>query len=416
MLEEYTIAMSVESTEYIEDLFSSLGELVVTNRIACPPQDEKVISSFYNTVMSGKALTEKQANYMMILIKKYRAPFESLVQGSIEHLVNNPKWKQPFRTIDYSKRLDIIEHQGFDCFFAKFPYSVKDDFEKEFTSQNSTHYYDHDRGARLAYPLDINPIQLLEFARKHQFEIAPAVSEYVEYAESIWESEEQIKPYCVLENDSVVIKNAIESAQQYFDEHKTLNVRKDLLLAKSMGFPLLSASDDPLEVICSTEHTTRFHCSVIKTARVIADSDPNKVFVVLDRASDVKLWIDEFVDELKNLSYNVDNVRVCFRQPNSSEEGRDFNQWVKDNNYGGKIQGGKIFIFLHTLPKWVFKNDVAPEFVITNVITSSTNRVTHTYLENSHTVIYTGKFKPTPRSQFRLTEYSGKEDWQIVNL
>ena len=68
----------------------------------------------------------------------------------------------------------------------------------------------------------------------------------------------------------------------------------------------------------------------------------------------------------------------------------------KDNELGGKVDSGKILIFLHKPPKWLFKDTIDVKLVITNSYTPINEPTTSAWLMAHPCVCYLGEIKPTP--------------------
>jgi hypothetical protein len=85
--------------------------------------------------------------------------------------------------------------------------------------------------------------------------------------------------------------------------------------------------------------------------------------------------------------------RVCFRA--NKNDTSNLNNWVKDNGFGGKIDGAKYLIFQKRPAKWLFKDGFDATIVITNNIIQTSQTTTRLLLERSPIVLYVGDFDPT---------------------
>lgn len=390
---------------HAEDLLVELAKHVLANEIVYQKPDYNPIINFYNLISTGsKLLTEKQANYIIILLKKYRRQLEHIHNESIEDRLNTPTWKHQFRQIDYSKEVSIgYDSNGIPYILAKFPYSLKAEFEAEFNAKDdwAKFPWSPDLGGRVIKPLDVNLVQLADFCREYQFTVSQEFIDLVEWTEEVWSNEDNIKPYSSIEKGNVVLKNASESAVEYFENNKKHDVPKDLFLAKFMGFPVVGIPvNNYLSKICATEHSNLFWMkSVSDFSTFITLTDPDTVAIILDRNQSPTAWINDFVDSFDKTCYNTDNIRVCFRDSNKTDEGKKFNNWVKEKGLGGPVETGKVFIFQHTLPKWAMDKKFMPSVLATNVMLQSTNIQTHRYLTGSSTsTIYVSSVRPTLRT------------------
>ncbi len=72
-----------------------------------------------------------------------------------------------------------------------------------------------------------------------------------------------------------------------------------------------------------------------------------------------------------------------------------FKDIFKDNNLGGKVQEGKILIFFHKPPKWLFKDGIDVKIVVTNSYTPIHEPTSSVWLDTHPCVCYLGEIKPT---------------------
>ena len=387
--------------KYTEDLFISLTDHVQLNAISYQPQDYKPMMSFKTLIKNGDPLTEKQGKFVLILLGKYKKQLEAYIGQTID--IEVLQWRYPFRVIDYSKSLVLKNNDnGYPCAYLKFPYTLKDSFDKTF---KGAYPYNGDSGTREVPLLSVNPIQLLEFCVFNNFDIENEFIDYVDQVEEIWEKERTIVPYCMIENDTVVLVNAFSETQDYFEKNKFNDVYKDSYLARSLGFPLATTKQDPLSKICANIDDTHFWSNNLdNVADILVKLDLDRVVVVLDRQADSKRFIVDLLDKLNERCYNSNTIRVCFRGPNNNEQGKEFNKWIKMNNLGGKVDSGKIFIFKHSIAKWVKNFDFKPQLAISNFIYESTNVSTRNFLKACRTTITVSDMSPTTRKENKIVQ------------
>ena len=385
---------------YIEDLFISLSDLVVVNKISYQPQDYNPILSFRTIIKHNNHLTEKQGKFVLTLIQKYKKQYTLCTGEQIN--IEDFQWRNTFRTIDYTKSLELSNTEdGYPCAVLRFPYNLKDIFDETF---GGSFLFDSISKTREIPLLSINPIKLLEFCVSNDFTVDPEFLDYVHTVEEVWDQEDDLSPHCVIENDQVKLINAVESAQEYFDKNKFDNVYKDIWLARMCGFPLYSNATDSVSSMCKSEATHFYTKSIETMCDVLAKLDLDTVAIVLDRQSDTEWFIDNMIDNLQKKCYNTDKIRVCFRGANDNEEGKKFNNWIKMNNLGGKIETGNIFIFKHSIAKWAKKSTFEPKLVISNALYESTNISTRNFLKKCHANITVSDTKPTTRKDTQIVE------------
>lgn len=383
-------------SKYTEDVFLSLSDLVISNMISYQPQDYKPLMSFRTILKNNDQLTAKQGNFVLILLGKYKKQLEQIHEMDFD--VDKLQWRSPFREIDYSKSLTIENNdEGYPCAVLKFPFNIKDSFDKTFGGAFPYHPITKTRHVPL---LSVNPVELLDFCVQNNFSIDNEFVDYVNSVEEVWAHEESLAPFSIVKNGEVALLNAIESTQNYFNKNKHNVIEKDMFLARMLGFPLITAEQDPFSKLCSTIDTTQFRTDNMDTlADILAKLELDNVVIVLDRQSNVTEFISNLIDSLEKKCYNTNKIRVCFRGANNTQEGKEFNNWIKMNNLGGKVIDGNIFIFKHTIAKWAKKIENAPQLAISNFIYEPTNVSTRNFLKSCHATITVSETPPTTRKE-----------------
>ena len=393
------------SAKYIEDIFLEFADLVMWDNISYQPQDQSAIFSFQTVLDNKSAITKKQSAYILKLLTKYQNQL-LLHKIDISEELKNPIWRSPFRELDYSRSLTISTDENKIIYAVfKFPYAFKDTFNKDLLDSSQS-FWNKEHQAQLVKLFDLNIIKTIDFCRQHNFEISQEILDYADEVGEIWSDEEDYIPYSVITDEKVFLKNANEYAQKYFDEKSTGSLNQDMLLAKSMGFKLKNSDNfSTLSKICSTNET-RFWIKDIKSlVELLGTADSWPAVVILDRTSDYAKWVSEFYSAYSEENPGKNDIKICFRESNEDENGRRFNQWIKDKDLGGNISQGKIFVCNHKLPKWLIKDKITTKMLISNGLYPNTNVTTTSYIDSHHTVLYVGDIKP-----------SNKKDKKIVSL
>lgn len=381
---------------YIEDVFEEFYTTVMICRMPIQRIDQTPMKNFYNLCSAKSQLTEKQAKFILRLLDKYKEQSKQLNYDYTQHLIS-PQWKQPFRVIDDSKTIFLEQDkEGALWVCVKFPFSLIKDFEKSVlfindTAVHNTEVWDKDRRLRMIRLYDCNIIKIDEFVRKHGFEIDPQFETVVSVVEEIWQSPEAITPSCKIQDDTVVLDNASEQVDEYFNQHRTGEVANDLFLAKSMGYILHSSNKNSIEKICSSENNL-FWVQSIKQFIDIADSVQGKVVILLDRTEDQKLWISNFVSELRKYAADPSSVKVAFRESNKTNP--EFNTWLAENNLTGDLQTAKYLIFKNKTPKWLHKDAESIKIIATNNTFLPSSMMMREWLSSHPCVIYINDYKP----------------------
>lgn len=393
---------------YIEDIFLELASLVMWDNISYQPQDQSAILSFETVLASGNAITKKQANYILKLVTKYQNQLVKF-KLSAPAAVQNPVWRSNFREIDYSRSLSLYTdaNKAINVVF-KFPYAFKETFQKEFLERRGRIYttWNKELSAQTLKFHQVNMIEATEFCQKHNFEISQEILDLVDEIGEIWADEEMYLPVGFIENNSVVLKNTSDSVQEYFKNKSNGELSHDMLLAKSMGFPVKN-SDKKTAIgkICGSMDTRFWVKDISACVELLMETNSWPVVIILDRTSDYSSWVYEFFYAYTNKNPGKSDLKICFREANDDDKGRKFNTWIKENNLGGTMADGKIFVCNHKLPKWLIKDKISTKMLISNALYPHTNMSSSAYIDSHHTVLYVGNIKP-----------SNKKDKPIVSL
>jgi len=384
---------------YVEDLFLEFYNQTILDIEILMDQDSAAMHSFYNQISMGNQLTANQGNFLLKILTKYKSHSKRL---GVDYgtLIESPVWKNSFRKLDLSKRAFVEENETGDISIClKFPYALKDVFDKEFNISQVSYgasQWDAERKLRVLDVYKFNIIHLEEFLRKHEFEFDESFLKLVDNVAEIWNQQEQILPRAEIAGDDIRLINSTSDAQNFYQTHKLDNFQHDLFLAKSMGYPVIF--DRPtktlLERIC--ESTAKHFWLKTNSEFFELHNNINGIACVLiDRnTQNIIEWLEKFVSSADLAGIPRSEIKVCFRDP--VEKKSKLNEWIKDNALGGTVRDGKILIFLHKPPKWLFKDDIDVKIVITNSYTPINEPTTSAWLSVHPCVCYLGDIKPTP--------------------
>lgn len=387
----------MSTVTHTEDAFLSFYHQIYTGIVPIDSRDHSAVLNFYNIISVGDALTENQAKFIVKLLKKYQKYWNTLPED-ITHVVENPQWRQEFRKIDLTKEIFVEVEDNVPWICLKFPYMLKESFEKEIIHDSEgflrffgdDQYWDKERRLRKLNLHNYNILHIYDFVQRNGFKIHESFIEAINLVEDIWNNEETITKKSKISNGKIVLINADEEILDFFEKKKK-NFESDLLLAKSMGFFFDKKPKSVIEKIAASEETWFWHNNLKNLMTVLATID-GKIVFLLDRSSDFKTWLLKFkllLDEINNQHA----VRICFRL-NSSED-TEFNTWVKENGFGGKVDEGKFLIFLQKPNKWLFNQTDDVKVVVTNSIYPPNDQIAMYFLQSHPCVIFAGDVKPT---------------------
>jgi len=385
---------------YVEDIFVKFFQDSDSWKKLTDQNDYSAAHSFYGILLDNRALTKNQSNYVLKILKNNKDWFNRSGLDS-DKLLSNPQWKNNFRVIDTSKRLSVaVDNDGRLVYEFKFPYSLKETFEKEMfsTKKQSMHStWDYDNRVRKLPFYEHDIIKVLDFAKKHNFEIDSEVFNLEDQIEAIWNQYDNIVSMSVIEDNQIVLKNAEENSINYWNQHKS-DYNNDLLLAKHMGY-LLNCDHlkTDIEVIASKTSNSFWMKDLNRFFNLYKQLN-TKVCILIN--NDSKEWLSNFVNCADSLQIPRSDIKVCFREKKESTSG--FNQWIKDNNLGGSVSEGRIFIFNNSPAKWLYKDLESFKIIATNMIIPPMSQNTKVLLESHPCVIYLGDIKPTKMREMDL--------------
>lgn len=377
---------------YIEDLFVRIIDIMDQNLLGMQYHDQSAARSFYNSINAGKDLTEKQGAYILKIIYKYRNSVRTFIE--VEPYLEKPMWSKPFRVVDLNK--EVWVEQGnikTPLICLKFPYSLKDNFESVFKPNiEKGHYWNAERRIRQINIYKGNIVEIQQWCVENEFTIDDSFTSCVDQIEEIWQERSSYEPHSVYENGEVQLVNCSEDTETYFLKKSNNNTINDMFLAKRMGYPLTNPNKSLAQQISSNRENT-FWIKNVEQFLDLGYQVKGRIVILLDRASDALNYMIDLKKAIDNNKYDTKDFRVCFRTNN--KDNPEFNNWVRDNKFGGKIDGAKFLIFQHKPPKWLFKQENDVIIVATNNLMPSTFGLTRDMLESSPIVFYVGEIEPS---------------------
>lgn len=381
---------------YIENMFLEFAHMVLNDVSLVDHRDMSAISSFYTLTAADRPLTKSQRDFMLKLLEKYAAVGHAQRQDYLS-LIADAEWKHDCRVLDLSRQVSVeksADQTAVVC--VKFPYAFKSIYERGFLEplQLSNHsQWDHERKINKIDLNKVNFVCLYEFLAQHQFEFDESVYPVLTEIEEIWAQQDSVSPSCCLLDHQVILKNAAEDAQSYWEANKINSKHHDLMLAKQMGFVLEKTSpksDSIFEKICSSEETA-FWCPVLDNFFTVHKAVQGITVIILDRSDDVIEWMTDFLACADANHIDRNDIKVCFRDDAQCDSG--LNAWIKHNSVGGKISEGKIFLFRQKPAKWLFADHTHIKIAATNSLFPIMSAVTQKWLDSHYCLMYLGNIK-----------------------
>ena len=378
---------------------------VITHHITVQHQDYSPIESFHSKIADGGQLTQNQANYILKLLEKYKN-ISAAAGLDYRDQLQDLKWRHPFRILDLTKKIYVEKSEtGKLEICLKFPYQLKKEFDEEININNPgsnkvSHWDQEDKVRRLDF-YEFNLISLYEFAVKHNFDIDDTFMSVMADVEEIWQNADDVTPYCEITNAGVQLKNASEEVEQWWNNAYSESLTGDLLLAKSMGFPLRKPPENLVEKLAaSTENA--FWVKSNQDLFAIGSLLKGKICIILDRTTNTLQWLQTFIADADKSGILREEIKVCFRDNKESKTG--INEWIKIAGVGGKVEQGRILIFESKPAKWLFKDEQDVKLLVTNNIYPPTNTLAKEWFSSHPCVIYLGETKPTEQRGQKIVE------------
>jgi len=382
---------------FIEDILLEFCRLHSIHGYVNMHNEFRTLLNFQTIVENKEQLTQSQGNLLIKILKKYQAIAKSH-NFDYEEQINNPTWRTPFRVLDLTRKIFLQQQRENGILIcAKFPYQLKEVFDLEFPPKDghfSTRLWDANEKVR-KIPVDsINVIHLYEWAKVNNFEFSQDFLELVNFVENVWNQELQISPHSKVFENSVVICNSTDDADNFFESHRTGNLAHDLFLAKIMDFPLKLETQPKtiLEKLCCSQENI-FWIKEIERFFQLAQHIEGKICILIDRASERETWLKKFIEISADFPAERQLIKVCFRDDKNSNG--KFNQWVKDNGFGGSVDSGKYLIFENKPAKWLFRDNVDVKIIVTNNLYINSNAWVNDWFVSHPCVIYLSDVKPT---------------------
>ena len=152
--------------EYTEDIFLEFYNLMVRHGFTLTSQDQSAAYNFYSLISTGSQLTQSQAGLIVKILKKYTVTAQKYDFDYADQ-IENPVWKKEFRILDLTKKIFVEDDEAGELLiFLKFPYSMKEVFDREFSTEKD--YFKHskwnqERKLREVKFSEINVVALYEF-------------------------------------------------------------------------------------------------------------------------------------------------------------------------------------------------------------------------------------------------------------
>ena len=191
-------------------------------------KDKETIKSL---VEANYAWTEKQAKLAVVILKRYLTKFQKFGLD-IKDLLDNPKYNEPFRVINFEKSIEkYIDEDEIPRIDIKFPYNKKivsliRCLKDKRLNLLGFHRYDGESKVWSFQQTDVTTYYLTLMAVRYDFKFVDQTL-LDDYEEIKIEKIKFKKPIAKLIGGEIVLENASESLQEWWDNN--LKNKKQLL-------------------------------------------------------------------------------------------------------------------------------------------------------------------------------------------
>jgi hypothetical protein len=359
--------------------------------------------NFYDLLSEDKPLTKSQANFVIKILKQYKSQVESL-DYDLDEILKNPIWRHPFRVLDQTRKISVEQDdQGVIWYCFQFPYSFKEIFDATFDLQyakSNLSKWEPDRKLRKINLYYLNFLAVDDFVKQHNFMIDESYLDAKSQIEEVLNFQESVNKTSHIHDEKVILKNSAAETYDYFNSNRSDIVHRDLLLAKKLGHLFETPNPENIFEKISSQESNHFWSRDITTFFDIYKNLQGKACVILDQQIDYRKWVNDFVNLADNNFISRKKIKVCFREDKNSE----FNKWVKDNDIGGKIADGEIYIFLNAPAKWLYEDLDSVSIVVMTDIIPNTNKYVQYLIAHHPLVICLNEKKPTSLREIKIVD------------
>ena len=248
--------------------------------------DVDVLNSMANTTANNDSLTQRQADLLCKIIMKYQ---RQLSKKFIDVTpVADPKWRNPIRPMDYSRRVSVVDNS----IQVKFPYDVTliEEFRRFGKDSQGRSQWDRDRKVWINDITEYNVSWIYTWATHHEFEVD---GEVCDLFQAVQKSEDS--PYAielVLTLSGLDITNATDSLREYIQQHLGGFGSDNLLQLIDYSGPLGYTVSEEIAQAVRAEYGMKFYSLLSnRELKVLPDGQgPTDLDAILDYADTVQRW------------------------------------------------------------------------------------------------------------------------------
>jgi hypothetical protein len=336
-------------------------------------RDKTFLFSLSAQFKKSLALTANQAKLLMKILEEKK---DQIVEVDWHrHLIENPVFKYPFRTIDQSKTISLIKYKNEQCISIKFPFDRKMNETLHKITIGRYGYVKELKSYVYAFSID-NLFNILkdDNVRQYGFTIHESLTNFYEKINKIRENPESHKPLLEYE-DRIVIKNSNRFLKKYFDENQNGDMLHDLFLGKTLGLTpskklieslnSMNLDQKSLDILLGkncrfvTSNRSEFNKSALTCFLKSVEQWP--VLFILEDDQMLYNSLNEWHQSLNNIGIDNNKMSVLSR----SVDDQQFNSYIKDHRLNNLVdEKTKVVFIKNKIPKVLYKIDFKPKIVV----------------------------------------------------
>ncbi len=339
-------------------------------------KDRSIIDSLAKNVVLQNPLTVKQGDLAIRILSRYKNQIMSTLNLDITPLLNKPVYKYKLRNLNNLREIKIVNnkiHVSFN-YDEKLineisRYKISNKTYSSFIIWNSADKF-------WEFPLiEKNVLFLGNTFLKQEFSVDERFMNLYEKCKSMYDNQTHYIPY-ISYDQKPLIKNFHIS----IPENIKNNLLETIFFIKKLG---IKSYDQSFYTKCQELKLDNYIDLLYNDKKFVTDIDMlanitryNKVLFVLSQGAELKSI--KFVKKLIDLSgRNIKSVSTLVRLKSNYEQGKVFNQYIKDNELNSSLgENSKIVIISDKIPK-----PLIPHLNFDFIITLSTTIIS-TYLKS----------------------------------
>ena len=361
------------------------------------------------------ALTEKQATHVLKVLNENR---DAIRQGvpSIDSMLDNPSWKNPFRVLPTVRSIKIGVHKqparyfNGKCILIEFPYehNLVDIFRKRNSDLHDLHkgHWDANLKQWVFALTETNLSWIGDNLLSKEFQIDDEFLTLYASVLEVRENIEQHMPMVVKHADRYSIVNAHTNVPSMPAGH----LLEVLFTARDCG---INTWDDAVEKDM-TQHIHPITKQILSNKELWIDSNKVDIFafkelityggpalIIVPGGHEAQL-IKQWTEFVLSLGIESKDISAMFRLPN---EQADFNSYVRDAGLNNPVGENTRIVFVSTkITKPLVKSGIKFNTVINLGYYNYMHFTMSTVVDNAINLVYYSMKKPTQQTKWQPHE------------